>query len=108
MKNEKDDLIYDDDEAVKFIFSSLPEHLQKKYTIDDVDYFLDILYEYYEKNGLLDEESEEEVELDEDEMLAYVCKCIKKDKECTLNPDDMPYFLDGEFKYCESIGIIND
>ena len=88
MKNEKDDLIYDDDEAVKFIFNSLPEHLQKKYTID--------------------EESEEEVELDEDEMLAYVCKCIKKDKECTLNPDDMPYFLDGEFKYCESIGIIND
>jgi hypothetical protein len=105
-KNE--DLIYDEDDAVKFILKNLPADAKEKYTEEDVNYVLDVVYEFYEKKGYLDENSSDEVEVDEQEVLDFVLKCVKEDDMKNLDAIGVEYILDGEFEYCKSIGIFTD
>ncbi|MCE1155582.1 MAG: hypothetical protein LWW91_05610 [Bacteroidales bacterium] len=105
MKTEEDDLlVYDEDEAVKFILSHLPE--EAKSTIDDtmVEYVLDVIYEYYDENGLIDEDTTEEASIDEEDMLKYIQKCAKKDA-MKLTEEQILLILEGEFNYGQSLGI---
>jgi hypothetical protein len=106
--SEKDELIYDEDDAVKFILKNLPAEVKGKYDQEDVNYVLDVVYEFYDKKGYLDEDSEEQVEVDEDEILAFVLKCAKEDDMKKLDEEAIQYILDGEFAYCKSIGIFTD
>ena len=47
MKTEEDDLlIYDDDDAVKYITNLVTEEMKSRVTEDNVNYVLDVLYEY--------------------------------------------------------------
>ncbi|GHT33813.1 hypothetical protein FACS189434_08890 [Bacteroidia bacterium] len=105
MNTDNEELIYDDEAAVKFILNHLPKEHKAKIDEDDVDYVLDVVYEFYEKNGWLDEDSPEEVEVDEDEVFEYVLKCAKEDDMKKLDEIAIQYILDGEFEYCKSIGI---
>lgn len=108
MKTEKDDLLeYDDDEAVKFILKLVPKELKSKIDDDAVNYVLDVVYDYYEENGLIDENSTEEASIDEEDMLKYVLKASKKDK-MNLTEDEIQLILDGEYEYGKSIGIYTE
>ncbi len=108
MKTENDDLLeYDDDEAVKFILKMVPEEFKSKINDDAVNYVLDVVYEFYEENGLIDENSTEEASIDEEEMLKYVMKAVKKDK-MNLTEDEIQLVLDGEYEYGKSIGIYTE
>lgn len=105
MKTEEDDLlVYDEDEAVKYIISHLPEEAKSK--IDDtmVEYVLDVIYEYYDENGLIDEDTTEEASIDEEDMLKYILKCSKKDA-MNLTEEQILLILEGEFNYGQSLGI---
>lgn len=108
MKTENDDLLeYDDDEAVKFILKLVPKEFKSKINDDAVNYVLDVVYEFYEENGLIDENSTEEASIDEEEMLKYVMKAVKKDK-MNLIEDEIQLVLDGEYEYGKSIGIYTE
>lgn len=108
MKKEEDDLlVYDEDEAVKFIYDNLPA--DAKDNIDDtkIEYILDVIYDYYDEKGLVDEDTAEEASIDEEEMLHFIMKCIKKDK-MELTEEEVELILDGEYNYGVSIGIYNE
>ena len=105
MKTKEDDLlVYDEDEAVKFILDFIPVEAKKRINVDKVEYVLDVVYEYYDENGLIDEDSTEEASIDEEEMFKFILKCSKKDK-IELSEDDIQMILDGEFEYGKSLGI---
>jgi len=107
MNTQDDDLlVYDEDEAVKFIMNHLAS--EGKNGIDDmkVEYVLDVIYEYYDENGLIDEDTAEEASIDEEDMLKFVMKCISKDK-MDLTEDDVESILEAEYEYGKSIGIYN-
>ena len=105
MKKEDDDLlVYDEDDAVKYIMSNLPEDSRGSIDETMVEYVLDVIYEYYDENGLIDEETTEEASIDEEEMLKFIQKCAKKDA-MNLTEDQILLILDGEFKYGQSLGI---
>ena len=53
--SDKDDLIYDEDDSVAFIQNYLPQELKGKFSNDDINYIVDLIYEFYESKGLLDE-----------------------------------------------------
>ena len=108
MSQKEDLLVYDDDDAVKFILTHLPSQLKEKFNQDDINYVLDVVYDYYESNGYLDEESEEEVMIDEEEIFNYVKKEAKKDEMTQFSDEELKAILDGEFEYCRSIGIFSD
>lgn len=105
MKAQDDDLlVYDEDEAVKFILDFIPAEAKTRITDETIEYMLDVVYEYYDENGLIDEDSTEEASIDEEEMFKFIQKCAKKDK-IKLEDEDIRIILDGEYEYGKSLGI---
>ena len=108
MKTQEDDLlVYDEDEAVKFILYTLPADAKERINDEKIEYVLDVVYEFYDENGLIDEDSTEEASIDEEEMFKFILKCSKKDK-MNLSEDDIQLILDGEYEYGKSLGIYTE
>jgi len=106
-KEEEDLLVYDEDEAVKFILDSIPAESKDRIDNDKIEYVLDVVYDYYDENGLIDEDSTEEASIDEEDMFKYILKCSKKDK-MKLSEEDIQLILDGEYEYGKSLGIYRE
>jgi hypothetical protein len=108
MKTQEEDLlVYDEDEAVAFILDFIPTEAKERIDEDKIEYVLDVVYDFYDENGLIDEDSTEEASIDEEEMFKFILKCSKKDK-MELNEDDIQLILDGEFEYGKSLGIYRE
>lgn len=106
MTTEKNDLlVYDEDDAVKFIRKNNPS-----LTLDDnqINYIIDLVYDYYESRGLLDEDKEESVEIADDELIEYVIASARKEKIYTLSDEDVAVVVEGELDYCDSLGVFED
>lgn len=104
-----DDLLeFDDDKAIEFILQYIPQSLKSKLTADDVSYFLDLIYDYYESNGYIDENSVEETSIDEEAMMDFIMKALKKDQIIKLTEEEVEILLDAEYQYGKSIGIYDE
>ena len=107
MKTEDDDLlVYDEDEAVKFILNHIPAASRATIPDTKVEYVLDVIYEYYDEKGLIQEDTAEEANIDEEDMFMYLKKCAKKDK-MDITDEEITLILEGEYEYGKSIGIYN-
>ena len=104
MSQDEDLFVYDEDEAVRYILNVLPQELKEKYSHDDIVYVTDVVYDYYEQKGLLDEQAEGEVELDEDDIIEFARKSAHKDG-VKIDDEDMPFLVRGELDYEESLGV---
>lgn len=106
-QNDTSCLEYDDDAAIAFIMKRLPEDLKASIQEDDVQYLLDVMYEFYEDNHLLDEETDETVEIAEEELIQYILKASKKDSICTdkFTEETVQVLLDIEYEYSKSLGV---
>jgi len=102
--NEEDFLPYDDDEAIKFIRNQVPQELKEKFSDDDLNYIVDLIYEFYEDKGFLNDD-DAEVDIDLDELTAYVVKQAKKDKVGTYTEEEIGFVVDAEIAYCDSLGV---
>jgi hypothetical protein len=108
MKTQEEDLlVYDEDEAVKFILNYIPAEDKKQITEEKIEYVLDVVYEFYDENGLIDEDSTEDASIDEEEMFKFILKCAKKDK-IEMTEDEIQLILDGEYEYGKSLGIYTE
>lgn len=105
MANQIEDSIYDDDEAVRFIQSHIPQEIQGKYSDDDVVLITDTMVEYYERNGWLDADPSEEIDIDVEDIVSYVCTQCKKDKDCSFDctPESIRWIVEAELDYEESL-----
>lgn len=102
------DLIqYDEDAAVKFIQNFMPQDLKDKYSKNDINYVIDLVYDFYDSKGFMDEDVAEDaqIDIDEDEVVEYVLKYTQNDKKTKFDSEDIPFIVQGEMAYCESIGI---
>ena len=104
MSQEEDLLSYDDDEAIKFILNNLPEEIKTKLTNDDITYIIDLIYEFYENKGFMDDNEDEDVEINEDELIDYVAANAKK-AGYNLSFFFIEAIVQGELSYCDSLGI---
>lgn len=107
MDTENTGLNYDEDEAVKYIQKHLPTAHQGKFSDDEINYILDVVYDFYENKGYFSEEVEEDtmVEINEDELIEYVMKSVKKDKIKPFTEEEVTLIIEGELNYCESLNI---
>jgi hypothetical protein len=108
--NEKDDLfVYDEDDSVRFIRNYLPQELKDRFSDDDINYIVDLIYDFYESKGYLGEEdaadNESDVEIDEDELIDYVIKNAKKDGVGKFEADEIAFVVRGELEYCDSLDV---
>ena len=98
-------LEYDDEAAIVFIQKKLPKELN--ISDDEIQYVLDVIYDFYESKGLLNEDTDEEVEIVEEELLHYILKAVRKDEMDAekLSEENVQLILDAEYEYSESLGV---
>ena len=111
MSKEKDlDLgpEFDDQECIDFILNLIPAEDRGNMTEDDIQYVLDVIYEYYDQAGLIDEDdTASEGVIDENEEFEFVKKAVKKDG-IQLTDQQIQLILDGEFEYGLEKGIYEE
>ena len=101
---ELEDLIYDDQDAVNFIQNNLPQELKGKFSDDDITYITDVIYDYFESQGMLDPTLEEDPEVDIDDLLDYIMKNSKRDG-FEFERDEVLFVVESEFDYEESLDM---
>ena len=108
---EEDLLGYDDAASVAFIRNYIPQELKELLSDDDIVYFVDLIYDYYESRGYISDDEdlsdEEPIEVDEDELVDYVVRNAKKDGVGKFDPDQIRFTVQGELEYCESINLFD-
>lgn len=108
--SENGDFEYDEVESVKFIQNYLPQELKGKFSDNDIYYITDLIYEFYESKGYMDEnveDSDADVEIDEDELAAFVVKNAKKDGGGKFSPEEILFIVRGELEYCDSLNMFD-
>ncbi|MBR1809756.1 MAG: hypothetical protein IJ776_10280 [Paludibacteraceae bacterium] len=109
MNTNNEELVFDESEAIRFILDFIPEEDKQNLTDDDVQYVLDVIYDYYESEGLIEDDTEtaDEASIDEEKMFEFVKKAVKKDK-MNISDEQIQLILEGEFEYGVSIGIYEE
>ena len=107
--SDKNDLIYDEDDSVAFIQNYLPQELKGKFSNDDINYMVDLIYEFYESKGFLDENTSDdaEIDIDEEELVNYVIKNAEKDEVGKFDAEAITFIVQGELEYCDSINMFD-
>ena len=107
--SEKDDFIYDEDESVAFIQNYLPQDLKGKFSNDDINYIVDLIYEYYESKGFLNDGADQNasIDIDEEELIQFVVKNAQKDGVGKFEAEDITFIVQGELEYCDSLNMFD-
>ena len=96
---------FDESNAVAFINDRLREAGRNPYPEDEVLNVVDMIWDFYEENGLLDVDADDDAE-DEDiepDMIDYVTRMLRKDKRATVDPADVPLMVRAEVDYEDSV-----
>lgn len=98
--------LYDENKAVEIINKSLAEKGRDTYHEDEVLNVIDMIWDYYEENGLLEIDDNFEADEDEDissELCDYVARMLKKDKHAKIKAEDIPVIVEAELAYEDSV-----
>ena len=95
---------FDESEAIKYMRRHVGEDLSNKYDDDELLNLIDIVYDYYESNGLLELDlSDDDDELDVEDLMEYIGRMLRKDKSARLSVEDARPLLEAYLEYEESL-----
>lgn len=95
---------FDEFRAVAFINNKLVEAGRSEYPEDEVLNIIDMIWDFYEENGLLDPDNDDDSDEDiEPEMIDYVNRMLRKDKGAQVAPEDVPLMVRAEVEYEDSV-----
>ncbi|MDO5395740.1 MAG: hypothetical protein Q4F07_07230 [Bacteroidales bacterium] len=97
---------FDEQKAIEFIRQHAPEIEAAAYDDDEILNVIDMIYDYYEANGMLDVDFDEDGDDDETEfgkIVDYVGRMLAKDKAATIQPCHIAPIVEAEQKYEESL-----
>ena len=94
----------DDEKTIAYIKERLPQDLKEKFSDDEFYYFLDTIYDYYDKSGILDS-GYEYVDIDINAIAEFIAKEAKKNKIGDFDPEELFFVVEGELAYN---GIIDE
>ena len=95
---------FDDEKTIAYIRERLPQDLKEKFSDDEFYYFLDTIYDYYDKSGILDN-ANEYVDIDIDDIARFIAKEAKKNNIGEYDPEELFFIVEGELAYN---GVIDD
>ncbi len=98
---------FDEDEAIAFIRKHTDPELAALYDDDELLNLIDLVYDYYEANGLLDIDldGDDEEDPDIDELRDYILRMLRKDKGAKLAPGHVAPLLSAYLEYESSLSI---
>ena len=93
---------YDENDAIEFIVKKIGIEIEE----DEILNIIDIIWDYYEDNGMLD------ISMDNDDdesdiftLIAHVVKIVSKDKSSNLEKDVIAQIVEAELAYEESLDV---
>ena len=93
---------YDENDAIEFIVKKIGIEIEE----DEILNIIDIIWDYYEDNGLLDISMDnDEDESDITTLIAHVVKIVSKDKSSNLEKDVIAQIVEAELAYEESLDV---
>lgn len=93
---------YDEQDAVNFIMSKTKLNIDE----DDILNIIDIIWDYYEDNELLDiDVNASDDEVDANYLISHVVKLLKKDKYSTLTDNEIAKVVLAELEYEKTLEI---
>lgn len=98
---------FDEDDAIKYIRGHIDTELSSLYDDDELLNLIDLVYDYYEANGLLDIDldNDDEDDPDIDELREYIVRMLRKDKGAKLAPEHVMPLLSAYLEYESSLSI---
>lgn len=88
----------DDEKTIAYIRERLPQELKEKFSDDEFYFFLDTIYDYYDKSGILDS-NDEYVDIDIEEIAKFIAKEAKKNNIGDFDPEELYFVVEGELAY---------
>ena len=92
---------FDESKAIKYIKSHFPEGAPD-YDEDEILNVIDIIFDYYEDNGMLDIDFDDE-EDETEGLIAHVAKMLSKDPYSTILPEHVSAIVTAEIEYENSL-----
>lgn len=98
---------FDEQKAIDHIRTFLSETSNIRYDDDEILNVIDIIWDYYEENGMLEisEETEDE-NMEIEDLCNYVKNVIRKDKYSKIIESDLMIIVKGELDYESSLDIV--
>ncbi len=93
--------MYNETDAIKHINNTLKQKFGVTYNDDDILNVIDIIWDYYEDNGLLDLDSDNDIDIED--LLDTVNRLLKKDKENQIKAEHIEAIVRSEMDYEDTI-----
>lgn len=96
---------YDETKAIRL----MNEAAGVKYPDDEILNIIDMIWDYYEQNGMLDpvlddaDPDTDEPDSELADIVEYVTRMAKKDKHCKVSAEHIEALVSAELKYEESL-----
>ena len=103
MANIDEELLRDQEEngrEIAYIRELLPSDLKEKYTDEQMVWMLDGIAEYFFESGIL-ETNDDEVDVDIDEVSAYLCRQAEAESRPRLLADEVRFVVEADLDYQE-------
>lgn len=95
---------FDENKAIELINAQLQANGRTSYPDDEILNVIDMIWDYYEENGLLEIDVEDEDDIaSEEEIIDYVKRMVKKDKQALVKEEDIPFIVKAEIDYEASL-----
>lgn len=104
---------YDENNAIEAMRKIFPADISDRYNDDELLNLIDIIWDYYEQNGLLDIDISDDDTDDDPEMLIrditdYAVRMLRKDKNATLAAEYIEPLIRAEIGYEDSLLLESD
>ena len=93
----------DEEEDLKelaFIRQQISSEMKATYSDNDILYIMDTIVDYYYSSGIL-ESTEDEIDIDLEQVAEYVCQQGKKERNLTFNPEDVLLIVQADLDFQE-------
>ncbi|MDR2651223.1 MAG: hypothetical protein LBC68_02760 [Prevotellaceae bacterium] len=92
---------YNETDAAIFAHKYLSPQMQQKYTVAQIEYLLDLIYEYYDAN----DDDKNDTDINIVEMTAFINQNISKNYCSPIGYGELEELLNADNAYMESIGL---
>lgn len=95
---------FDEKKVIKEMRNSVSDDSSKLYDDDELLNVVDIIWDWYDEQGLLDIDSEaDDEEINVDALIKYVRKMLANDKASPIKQEDIEPLVMAELRYEQSL-----
>ena len=104
MASFDDELLKDQEDnrrEIVFVREQLPSDLKEIYSDEQLVWMFDTIATYFYESGIL-ETNDDEVDVDIDEVAAYLCKQAQAEGLDVLRPDEVRFVIEADLDFQEN------